>query len=119
MTLRGGVATKPAIARVLGLAPRSQASALEREKPLPPGQSDVETYRLATIRMLKVFGRRSPRSCFRFRFWGSSWRVGFGAAHKAGLFLSIVLAASAVALCGSTRPAAIARSATDWFPASS
>ena len=29
--------------------------ALEREKPLPPDQTDFDTYRIATIRMLKVF----------------------------------------------------------------
>jgi 4-amino-4-deoxy-L-arabinose transferase-like glycosyltransferase len=98
MTLRGGVATKPAIARVLGLAPRSQALALEREKPLPPGQSDVETYRLATIRMLKVFRAAVTPILFPFSLLGLVVAGGFAGRAKAGLFLSIVLAASAVAL---------------------
>ncbi len=70
MTLRGGVATKPGIARVLGLAPRSQPLALEREKPLPPGQSDLETYRLATIRMLKVFRAAVTPNLFPFAVLG-------------------------------------------------
>ena len=51
---KGGIGTKPSIARLLGTAPRSAPSALERERPLPPGQSTLETYRQATQRMVKV-----------------------------------------------------------------
>jgi 4-amino-4-deoxy-L-arabinose transferase-like glycosyltransferase len=54
MALKGGLGTKPAIARVLGLAPESPPDALERERPLPPCQTRLETYRLATERMAKV-----------------------------------------------------------------
>jgi hypothetical protein len=54
MALKGGLGTKPAIARVLGLAPTSPPDALERERPLPPDQTTLETYRLATERMFKV-----------------------------------------------------------------
>ena len=54
MVMKGGPGTKPAIARVLGLAPESPPDALERERPLPPGQTTLETYRLATERMIKV-----------------------------------------------------------------
>jgi len=98
MTLRGGVATKPGIARVLGLAPRSQPLALEREKPLPPEQSDFETYRLATIRMVKVFRAAVTANLFPFALVGFVVAGGLAGRARAGLFLSIVLAASAVAL---------------------
>ena len=54
VVVRGGVGTKPGIARVLGLAPRSQPRALERERPLPPDQAVLETYKIASVRMLKV-----------------------------------------------------------------
>ena len=54
MALKGGVGTKPAIARVLGLAPGSHPQALERERPLPPAQTTLQTYCLATERMVKV-----------------------------------------------------------------
>ena len=54
MALKGGVGTKPAIARVLGLAPHSHPQGLERERPLPPEQTTLETYRLATERMVRV-----------------------------------------------------------------
>ena len=98
MTLRGGVATKPGIARVLGLAPRSQPLALEREKPLPPGQTDFETYRLATIRMLKVFRAAVTPNLFPFALLGLVVVGGVAGRGRALLFLSIVLAAAAVAL---------------------
>ena len=55
IALKGGVGTKPGIARVLGLAPRSQPLALERETPLQPEQTTFETYRIASIRMLEAF----------------------------------------------------------------
>jgi 4-amino-4-deoxy-L-arabinose transferase-like glycosyltransferase len=54
MALKGGVGTKPAIARVLGLAPMSPPNALERDRPLPADQTALETYRLATERLFKV-----------------------------------------------------------------
>jgi 4-amino-4-deoxy-L-arabinose transferase-like glycosyltransferase len=98
MTLKGSVATKPGIARVLGLAPRSQPLALEREKPLPPGQSDWETYRQATIRMLKVFRAAVTANLFPFSLLGLVVAGGLAGRARAGVFLSIVLAASAVAL---------------------
>jgi Dolichyl-phosphate-mannose-protein mannosyltransferase len=98
MTLKGGVATKPGIARVLGLAPRSQPHALEREKPLPPGQSDRETYRLAALRMLKVFRAATTPNVFPFAILGLVVSGGLAGRARAGLFLSIVLAASAFAL---------------------
>ena len=56
--MKGGLGTKPGIARVLGLAPRSDPMGLEREHPLPADQTTAETYKLATVRMLKVFARR-------------------------------------------------------------
>lgn len=47
IALKGGLATKPAIARLLGTAPRSAADAVERARPLDPSQSEWKTYGLA------------------------------------------------------------------------
>jgi hypothetical protein len=88
MTLKGSVATKPGIARILGLAPRSQPLALEREKPLPPGQSDWETYRLATIRMLKVFRAAVTPNLFPFALVGLVVAGGLAGRARTGLFLA-------------------------------
>jgi 4-amino-4-deoxy-L-arabinose transferase-like glycosyltransferase len=100
VALKGSVGTKPGIARVLGLAPRSQSLALEREKPLPVGQTDVDTYRIATIRMLKVFRAAVTPPLFGVALVGivlAAPLAGRGHA-RAALFLTVVLAASAVAL---------------------
>jgi hypothetical protein len=41
---KGGLATKPAVARLLGLAPRSAADAVERAHPLDPDDSELKIY---------------------------------------------------------------------------
>ena len=124
---KGGLGTKPGIARVLGLAPRSDPMGLEREHPLSPDQTTAETYKLATIQMLRVFRAAmtpplfaiglfalgfavSQRIVMRYRS-GATLRGSvrdllrlphpeewLGSRIRAWLFLSIVLAASAVAL---------------------
>lgn len=44
VALKGGLGTKPAIARLLGTAPRSPAGAVERSRPLNLEESPAETY---------------------------------------------------------------------------
>lgn len=47
IAVKGGLGTKPAIARLLGTAPRSAPDAVERARPLDPNQSELKTYALA------------------------------------------------------------------------
>ena len=47
VAFKGGIGTKPAVARLLGLSARSPAMAVERERPLDPGQSASTTFKLA------------------------------------------------------------------------
>lgn len=47
VALKGGLSSKPSIARLLGKAPRSDALAVERLRPLEPGQSEAKTLALA------------------------------------------------------------------------
>lgn len=47
VVLKGGLGTKPSIARLLGTAPKSAAHAVERQRPLEPGQTAGKTYLLA------------------------------------------------------------------------
>jgi hypothetical protein len=54
VALKGGLGTKPAVARVIGTMPESPPAALERERPLPPDQTAAETYRIATSRAFKA-----------------------------------------------------------------
>lgn len=42
VALKGGLGTKPAVARILGTAPKSPANAVERARPLDPNQSAIE-----------------------------------------------------------------------------
>ena len=48
---KGGISTKPAVGRVLGTTTQSAPSAVERQRPLKPGQTTAETYVLATRAM--------------------------------------------------------------------
>ncbi|MFI5459032.1 MAG: glycosyltransferase family 39 protein [Isosphaerales bacterium] len=98
LALKGGVGTKPGIARVLGLAPRSDPLALEREKPLPSDQTTDETYRIATARMLKVLRTAVTPPLFPVALLGLVVAGARADRARAGLFLAIVLAASVVAL---------------------
>lgn len=54
VALKGGLGTKPAVARVLGTLPASPPEALEREWPRPPGQTTAQTYALAAARAVKA-----------------------------------------------------------------
>jgi hypothetical protein len=98
IALKGGLGTKPPIAQVLGLAPRAQPLALEREAPLPPGQTAIETYRLATVRVLEVCRESVTASLLPFAIVGLVMAGRNANRARAVLFLTIVLAASAVAL---------------------
>jgi hypothetical protein len=100
VALKGGVGTKPGIARVLGLAPRSQPLALERETPLPPDQTTFETYRIATTRMLGAFQSAVTLSLFPFGLLGLGLVLArsLPARSRAWLFLGMVLIASVVAM---------------------
>ncbi len=95
---KGGLGTKPGIARVLGLAPGSQPLGLERERPLPQGQSTFDTYRIATVRMAKVFRAAVTPPVFLFSLFGVALAATNKSRIRAWLFLLIIFAASAIAL---------------------
>jgi hypothetical protein len=54
MILKGSPGTRPAIARVLGLAPAADPLGLERERPLDPSQTATQTYLESTLRVAEV-----------------------------------------------------------------
>jgi hypothetical protein len=98
VAMKGGVGTKPGIARVLGLAPQAKPLGLERGKPVPAGQSTSRTYHLATIRMVKAFRVGVTAPLFPFALCGLGLALLRRDRARAGLLLAIILAASAVAL---------------------
>ncbi|MDE2508008.1 MAG: glycosyltransferase family 39 protein, partial [Planctomycetota bacterium] len=103
LALRGGVGTKPAVARLLGLAPKSAALAVERERPLDPDQSMLKTAILAArATALAVGGATSwplvPLALLGFltASRGSDEEPSYRARRR--LLLAILLAASLLAL---------------------
>jgi hypothetical protein len=53
MLIKGGISTKPSMLRVLGLGSAAPAMAVERERPLEPGQTASKTIGLATRALLR------------------------------------------------------------------
>lgn len=47
VAIKGGLATKPAVSRILGTTARSAADAVERARPLDPDQSELKTHLVA------------------------------------------------------------------------
>jgi len=95
---KGGLATKPAVARVLGIGPKSAANAVERERPLDPNQTTAQTYLKATRAM--AFAVRDsvtipllPLALLGFIL---SWPP--GARARPWVFLAILMVAWAFAL---------------------
>jgi 4-amino-4-deoxy-L-arabinose transferase-like glycosyltransferase len=98
VALKGGLGTKPPIAQVLGLAPPAEPLALEREAPLPPGQTMIESYGAATIRVLEIVRDGVTLPLLPFAIVGLVMAARNVARTRAALFLAIVLAASAIGL---------------------
>jgi 4-amino-4-deoxy-L-arabinose transferase-like glycosyltransferase len=96
---KGGLATKPAIARVLGTAPTSAPDAVERQRLLDPNQSTTRTYALAvkgvfeavrdavTIPLLPLAALGLGLACWPFRDRARIW-----------LFLAIMTGTASAAL---------------------
>jgi 4-amino-4-deoxy-L-arabinose transferase-like glycosyltransferase len=95
---RGGLGTKPGIARVLALAPQSNPHALEREKPLTADVPVLHTYGLATVRMVKILRVAVTPVLFPFAMLGLLQLLVRKRNLRAAMFLAIVLGASAIAL---------------------
>jgi hypothetical protein len=98
IAIKGGLGTKPGIARVLGLIEHSPPDALEREQPLPPDQTDVERYGLATVRMVEAHCLAVTLPLLPFSLIGLMPGVRPRGRVRAWSFLAIVLGVSAVAL---------------------
>jgi 4-amino-4-deoxy-L-arabinose transferase-like glycosyltransferase len=95
---RGGLGTKPGIARVLALAPQSNPHALERERPFAADAPLLHTYRLATIRMFKILRAAVTPILFPFALLGMLQLALRRQSLRAAMFVVIVLGASAIAL---------------------
>ena len=98
LAAKGGISTKPAVYRVLGLGPKSAPLAVERQRPLDPGQSARETYVLATRAMAIAVRDSVTIPLLPLALLGliASWPPGERA--RPWVFLTILMIAWALAL---------------------
>jgi hypothetical protein len=98
VALKGSLVTKPAIARVLGLADQADPLALEREAPVPVEQSTIKTYLAAATRVTEAFLGAVTPQLLPFALFGLVIALRNASRARAWLFLFVVLAVSALAL---------------------
>jgi hypothetical protein len=98
VAIKGGLGTKPGIARVLGLAPHSAPTALEREEPLLPGQTTIETYSLAGARMIDAIAGAVTLPLVPFALVGLLVAARRRERAREALLVAIILGASIVGL---------------------
>ena len=95
---KGGIATKPAVGRVLGTMGRSAPSAVERQRPLKPGQTTAETYVLATRAMALAVRDAVTIPLLPLAVLGFLFAWPPGARNRMWIFLTILMVAWAAAL---------------------
>jgi hypothetical protein len=98
IAVKGGIGTRPAIARLIGIAPPADALALERDHPLPADQTIFETYRLAVRRMLRAFQGAVSLPLLPLSILGLVVARPWTARARIWLFAGIIIGVSALAL---------------------
>ncbi len=98
IALKGGVGTKPAVSRLLGLSGKAPASAVERERPLEPGQTELRTYVLAVRAMGRAVKDAVTIPMIPLVLFGLACVWPPGERARPWLFMTILLGASALAL---------------------
>ena len=96
--MKGGLGTKPAIARILGNAPNSPPSAVERKEPLDPEQTTSEGLRLAVKAVATSYRDAVGLPLWPFAIVGIWASAPFLDRRRVWLFLAIIEIASAAAL---------------------
>ena len=97
---KGGLGTKPAVARLLGLSGPSKPDAVERERPLPANLGTFTTYRMAlSAALIAVCGAVTfPLLPFSLAGIVTAFRRTSPARMRGWLFLAVVSGASLPAL---------------------
>ena len=98
IAMKGGLGTKPAVARLLGTAPKSAATAVERQRPLDPNQSTATTYLMATRAMAEAVRDAVSIPLLPFVVVGLAMAWPPGDRSRCWLFVTTILIASALAL---------------------
>lgn len=96
---RGSVGTKPAIAKVLGLQKRAPAKAVERERPLDPNQTELQTWAHATAAFYRAVKEATTSFGLVLAAIGfATWRRPNAASARGGLLVVFILGLSTLAL---------------------
>ena len=96
---RGSIGTKPAIAKVLGLQKRSAAHAVERERPLDPNQTELQTWAEAVAAFYRATKEATTSAGLALAAIGfATWRRPSAASARSGLLVLFILGLSALAL---------------------
>jgi hypothetical protein len=91
VAIKGGIGTKPAVARLLGLSARSHTMAVERERPLDPNQSTLTTYVIAVRAVLRAVQGAVPSPLLVLAIIGLCAGNGNADRGRKRLFLSLIL----------------------------
>ncbi|MDX2035739.1 MAG: glycosyltransferase family 39 protein [Isosphaeraceae bacterium] len=96
--LEGGLGTKPAVARILGTAPKSSPTAVERKRPLDPDQSIAKTYSDASREVVFAIrdGLTVPLVPFLLAGLAFAWPP--SERRRAWILIGMILGASVLAL---------------------
>jgi hypothetical protein len=96
---KGGIASKPAVARLLGMAPRSAADAVERAEPLDNGQSEFRLHLKAAKVVFEAVRDLTTPWLLPLAAVGLALAFKpFHARSRVGLFIGILLSVTTLAL---------------------
>lgn len=98
MVIKGTPGTRPAIARVLGLAPAAEPLGLERDRPLDSDQTLSETYRQAALRVAEVGLAAVAPGLLPFALLGLFVRRPWKARPRVWILFGVVASASVIGL---------------------
>jgi 4-amino-4-deoxy-L-arabinose transferase-like glycosyltransferase len=98
MVLKGGISSKPSMSRLLGRAPKADAMAVERERPLEEGQSGAKTVLVAIRALCRAVSRATTIPVLFLAPLGilAGWSTSIG--QRMWLYLGIMLGLCALAL---------------------
>ncbi len=98
IAMKGGLGTKPAVQRLLGTAPKSAPTAVERSRPLDPNQTTAKTYAIAAREMSDAVRDSVTLPLLPFVVAGLIFAWPLNDRARPFLFVTIIVAASALAL---------------------
>lgn len=98
MAYKGGVGTRPAVARVIGTLPQSTPEALEREQPFPTGQTVLQTYAIAIVQVFKALSRAVTWPLIPLSVIGLMAMPPSEGRSRVWLFQAVIISLSSIAL---------------------